>query len=178
MTPLTLVRTVARGLRYRTLDALIDLEVMVAALATVEDAVRQALRPHFPEHCFLDKPVGEGAVAKYGLLDLLFNAPEHLLGNDFRSGIALLRDLGFLPGRAEVRRDEDLQLGLECLEMLQEDLALGRTYLRLFLESDRPQGAPVFPLGIPDGYLPRPFRVVDACVTNAHSVWLLKHFYL
>ncbi|HEY7426075.1 MAG TPA: hypothetical protein VH682_17725 [Gemmataceae bacterium] len=27
------------------------------------------------------------------------------------------------------------------------------------------------------GYLPHPFRIVDACVTNASSVWLQKHFY-
>jgi hypothetical protein len=33
-------------------------------------------------------------------------------------------------------------------------------------------------LTIPNGYLPRSFRVEDACVTNASSVWLWKHFYL
>jgi hypothetical protein len=31
---------------------------------------------------------------------------------------------------------------------------------------------------VPEGYLPRLFKVVDACVTNASGVWLWKHFYL
>jgi hypothetical protein len=65
--------------------------------------------------------------------------------------------------------------------MLDEYLAEGRTWLLLFLEGGRPdrgRGAESdAPLRVPAGYLPRPFRVADACVTNAPCVWLWKHFY-
>jgi hypothetical protein len=64
--------------------------------------------------------------------------------------------------------------------MLAEEVATGRVFVNLFLEGGRPASTPaeLVQLRIPEGYLPRSFRVVDACVTNAASVWLWKHFYL
>jgi hypothetical protein len=69
--------------------------------------------------------------------------------------------------------------------MLQDELDQGQTWLLLFLEGGRPgEGARVegadgqVALRVPEGYLPRPFRVIDACLTNARSVWLWKHFYV
>jgi hypothetical protein len=99
----------------------------------------------------------EGSFAKYGLLDLRFTAPGVVLAG---------------PSSSQIRVCDDPT----CLEMLREDLDEGRTWLLLLLEGGRPDGPPK--LSVPPGYLPRPFRVVDACVTNAAGVWLWKHFYV
>jgi hypothetical protein len=98
--------------------------------------------------------------------------------------LPLLRDVGFLAGGEagpQTRACDDPT----CLEMLQEELDQGRTWLLLFLEGGRPGNEARVKdleghvsLRVPAGYLPRPFRVVDACVANASSVWLWKHFYL
>ena len=77
-----LVRRVARGLRYRPLKHLIGRKVEVPDLDRIEDAVRAALGPDFPEGCRLagpEKHYLEGALARYCVLDLSFTAPDHLL---------------------------------------------------------------------------------------------------
>src|SRR5579862_3092014 len=73
-----LVRSVARGLRYRPLAHLVGRIVEVADLDRIEDAVRTALGPDLPDGCRLAGPeprFREGAVAKYGILDHRFTAP-------------------------------------------------------------------------------------------------------
>jgi hypothetical protein len=182
-----LVRGVARGLRYRPLEHLIGRLIEVADLAEVEHAVRLALGPDLPEGCRLVGPElrsREGAVAKYGILDLRFSAPAELLSGEARTGVPLLRELGFLPG-GEVGPQHRVCDDPTCLELLQDDIAAGQVYLRLFLAGGRPgeEARLAGPDGqvhlrIPQGYLPRPFRVTDACVTNASAVWLWRHFYL
>src|SRR5262249_12010446 len=147
-------------------------------------AIRLALGPDLPKGCRLVGPeprIREEAVAKYGILDLSFTAPGDMLAGKVSNGVPVLRELGYLPGSAEgpQSRVYDDQTGLEVLK---EYLAEGRTWLRLFLEGGKPgnelepDGA--FSIRVPAGYLPRQFRVVDACVTNARCVWLWKHFYL
>jgi hypothetical protein len=182
-----LVRNVARGLRCRPLQRLIVRAVMVRDLAAVEDAVRSALGPDLPEGCRLLGPephYREGAVAKYGVLDLRFSAGEGLFGEDARTGVPLLRELGFLPGGGEGPSHRVCDDPL-CLETLRDDISEGRTFLLMFLEGGRPgEGGRVAgpdgkaSLRVPEGYLPHPFLVADACVTNASGVWLWKHFYL
>jgi hypothetical protein len=123
-------------------------------------------------------------VAKYGYLDVRFIAPDEVLAGEPGGGTSLLRELGYLPaGDAETPAgvcDDPI-----CLEMLRENLDEGRTWVRLLLEGGRPGPESRFagPDGhvsyrVPKGYLPRPFRIADACVTNAAGVWLWKHFYL
>jgi hypothetical protein len=126
----------------------------------------------------------EGAVAKHGILDLRFTAPADMLAGDVLTGVPLLRELGFLPG-GEAGPQTRVCDDPTCLEMLKEDLDEGRAWLLLFLEGGR-RGDDARTDGadghvsfrVPGGYLPRPFRVVDACVTNASGVWLWKHFYM
>src|SRR5262249_36614910 len=106
-----------------------------------------------------------------------------LLEGDARAGVPLLRELGFLPG-GEVGVAGRVCDDPVCLEMLQEELEEGRVWLRLFLEGGRPgegareEGPDGITYQIPEGYLPRAFRVIDACLPNAPMVWLWKHFYL
>src|SRR5437868_6642185 len=99
-----LVRRVARGVRYRTLPDLIGRSVEIVDLGLVEDAVRSALGSDLPEGCRLsgpEPPFREGAVAKYGILDLRFDAPGDLLVGEVLTGVPLLRELGYLPGGEE-----------------------------------------------------------------------------
>ena len=183
-----LVRRVARGLRYRSLGHLLGRVVEVSDLDQIEDAIRLSLGTDLPDDCRLSGPelrFREGAVAKYGILDLRFTVPGDLLAGDVLSGVSLLRELGYLPEEPAGPQHPVCDDPAWCLEMLQDDLDKGLTWLRLFLEGGRPgEGAWVngpggqVSLRVPEGYLPRAFRVTDACVTNASGVWLWKHFYL
>ena len=72
-----------------------------------------------------------------------------------------------------------------CLELLQDDLELNQVWLLLFMEGGKPAGRTgdygqeaQAVLRVPEGYLPRPFSITDACITNADAVWFFKHFYL
>src|SRR3954452_15746473 len=119
-----LVRSVARGLRYRPLDHLVGRSVEIADLEAVEDAVRLALGPDLPDGCRLAGPeprYREGAIAKYGILDLRFTAPGDLLPGDVRTVVPLLRELGYLPG-GEAGPQNRVCDDPTCLEMLKEDL--------------------------------------------------------
>src|SRR6185369_3714459 len=114
-----------------------------------------------------------GAVAKYGILDLRFTAPDEMLAGDVPTGVPLLRELGYLPG-GNAGPQHRVCDDPSCLEMLRENLDEDRTGLLLFLEGGRPGDAArvegtdgQLSLRVPEGYLPRPFRIVDACVTNA-----------
>jgi hypothetical protein len=181
-----LIKSVARGLRYRSLDHLIGRAIEIHDLDQIEDAVRFGLGPDMPEDCRLAGPerhTREVAVAKYGILDLRFTAPGNLLTGEARTGVRLLRELGYLPKH----QDPQQRVGdyMMCLTMLQENLTEGRTYFRLFLKDGRPRDEAIvngpdgdISLRVPDSYLPQAFRIIDACVSNAASVWLWKHFYL
>ncbi len=181
------VRSVARGLRYCPLGHLVGRVVEVTDLERIEDAVRLALGPDLPDNSCLAGPeprFREGAVAKYGILDLRFTAPGDMLASDVPAGVPLLRELGYLAG-GEAGPQNRVCDDPTCLEMLQQDLDEGRTWLLLFLEGGRPgdDARVAGPDGqvsfrVAGGYLPRPFKVIDACVTNASGVWLWKHFYL
>lgn len=167
-----LLKQVARGLRYRTLDHLVGRSIVVRDLNAMEEAVRVGLGDDFPAECRLVAPSSiHGAVAKYGILDLDFSAPAERLG-EAKGGVRLLRELGFLPTE-EMKQDGDASL---CFEMLLEDIVANRVFVKLFMEGGRPEEWKE--LRIPEGYLPRPFRIIDACVTNASGIWFLKHFYL
>ena len=104
-------------------------------------------------------------------------------------GIPALRTNGF--ARAEPDPDPELQaemraLAAECVVQLAE--SLGSCVLKLFLKDglsdelrfghniDRYR-AGLGPELLPN-YFPRPFVVTDACITNAPTIWLGKHFYL
>ena len=82
--------------------------------------------------------------------------------------------------------------GVGFVEDLAEDLAGDRCVVKLMLrdglsneehreplrEAWNETGSMPKQLRIRAGYLPREMTVVDACVTNASSVWFWKHFYL
>jgi hypothetical protein len=127
-------------------------------------------------------------IAKYGILDLDFLAPDSLLDTEFEHGIRLLKRLGFIPTPEAVQRHEqemqewpedmaDVMKDFTCLDQLNESLEQKQWIIRLFLQTTHQTLKLEQRLTLPPTYLPRVFTVSDACVTNADFVWFHRHFY-
>jgi hypothetical protein len=144
------------------------------------------------------------ALVKYGLLDLTFILPEPITIVNDSEGLPLLEQLGivrrpdpadspiWLVDVAELDQQWNVDpIGVDCLE---DDLAAPYLHLKLFLETllvpdpleaaraaadpwNLAQAHIFTEFVLPTGYFPRTFKVIDACLTNAGSVWLGKHFY-
>lgn len=188
----TLIRRIARELRYRSFDDLISREVTINHLDSVGKDICAALFDALPQGCKYfetEREFLEGAIVKYGIIDVTLTAPEHLLNSRDQGGISLLRNLGFIEEvDKEVQDDFSDLIGsdLSCLELLAEGLEKKRTLIKLFLLAEgqatdwselllRIEGGS---LRIPEGYLPRLFQVEDACITNSDFAWFKKHLYL
>jgi hypothetical protein len=103
-----------------------------------------------------------------------------------------MRACGFLPRRGERWEADEMACGVGFVGDLAEDLAEDRCMVKLMLrdglsneehweplrEERNATGSMPKTLRIRAGYLPREMTVVDACVTNACSVWFARHFYL
>jgi hypothetical protein len=190
------IKTLARLLRFRPLNNVIGKEVIISGLDELYADLNAALVPHLPHGCRLDNYCGLCGrtwiplpLLKYGVLDLTYEAPARLLETDYMSGIPVLRHLGILydsPGSPGYAVDEEM--GEHCLEVLAKQVLGNRACFRLFLHTASPMdlawaGTIPFPQdgrfdSMPDGYLPRCFVVSDACVPNAQSAWMSKHFYM
>jgi hypothetical protein len=176
---LTLVKRLAKDLRYRPLPELIGQSVVIQNVDSIEADLRQALAPLIPAEAIFEwpqRPHMERTLAKYGVLDVTFRVPSTLLQADDEHGVSLLKKLGFLPEQSIL---DQLPLTFEndptCLSELHDDLVPDHAFIRLWLES---QDARPKLVELPADYLPRPFTVRDACVSNATLVWFHKHFYL
>ena len=94
-----LIRRIARELRYRSLDELINRELTINQLDSVEKDISAALSDVLPQGCKYvetERQFLEGAMVKYGIIDVTFAAPERLLNSRDEGGISLLKDLGFI----------------------------------------------------------------------------------
>jgi hypothetical protein len=180
----TLLRRLARELRYRPLPALVGRTVVVDAVGVVESSLRtlvvtQGIEPGR----WLERNV-VGTIAKYDLIDAEFEAaPEALDHPDTRTGIPVLRELGLLPGDGANPLAPEDDLG--CFDLIADGIDSGGSALKVFLTSEvrRDRRDPtvmeqMIRLQLPTDYFPRRFVVDDACITNSASVWLGKHFYL
>ena len=198
----------ARDLRYQTLSDLLGHPVTIRGLDTLQADLVQAFAPTISAAMVLRRLEPRyrlGALVKYGLLDLAFTLPEPItIVNDIE-GLPLLEQLRivrppdpadppiWLVDVVELGQQWDVDpIGIDCLE---DDLAAPDPHLKLFLETPlapdpleaarsaadpwNPAQAHMFTeFVLPTGYFPRTFIVVDACLTNASSVWLGKHFYV
>ena len=183
----TLLLNVARNLRYRTLDRLIGETLTIADRLTIREET-SAFVTRFAEGCTFAGPEQnflDGQIAKYGLLDLRFNAPQAKLDATSPAGVPILRELGFVDGGMDKLAEE---LGGDsggCIEELSEGIAENKAHLLLYLESSEPN---VSELSMIDRMarvrdpatidFPIAFTVIDACVSNSSFVWINKHFYL
>jgi hypothetical protein len=191
---LRLLHRVAHGLRYRELTELIDRRVMITSLEMVEGALRGLTRGWVAEDARLQHPeYVEGAMVKYGLIDAQFAASNALLEHRTTMvGLEVMRACGFLPRRGERWEADEMACGVGFVEDLAADLAVGECVVKLMLRDGlsaeehweplraewNESGSMPKELRIRAGYLPREMKVVDACVTNARSVWFSRHFYL
>jgi hypothetical protein len=183
----TLIKILARGLRYLPLPEFVGQQVMIQSVDTVADDIRCALSGIFPEECNLLTEAGilEGMMAKYNFLDLTFSAPPYLLESQYQSGISLLKDLGFIRKPSEVEEYDDDFEGfnegfiMNILTDIAKDISKNITVLRLFLTTDPPPQEEInWEIDLPPEYLPRLFIIKDACIANAGSVWFHQYFYL
>ena len=180
------VRQVARCLRYQMIDRLIGRTLIVRSLDTMLADV-QAIVNEFCQGTVFNGPeqsFREGALAKYGILDLRYDVPASMAATQPWHALSLLKELGLVqhfdngttrPFDEKGERDYFIDLLAELNE--------NRTILKLFLKECR--GEPVTlaqrnqwmnqPTSIP---FPKTMKLVDACITNLNSVWLNKHFYM
>ncbi len=197
----SLLRKVAKELRYRPLLDLIGQEVEIKSLGTVENDIRLTIGVSLPSECVMSSPLSELALVRYGILDLYFEAPRSMLANNYQSGIPLLKELGFAVEPEHAQELIETRRGLgdkfaddpTCLNELANDLAENRTLLKLFLRGEsgilrylrqlpeeiRDQESMKIPenFELPANYFPHSFLLTDACVTNANFVWFHTHFY-
>lgn len=177
-----LIRKIARELRYKTLNGAVNRDIIIHRLESIESDILASLADAFPVDCHLVKTENEfleGAIAKYGIIDATFLAPDNLLGTDSPGGITLLKELGFITdANSEDSNAVEEMFGDDptCLAELAEGIDKSQMVIRIFLQDDRDEDT--FYLKIPEGYFPRKFRVEDACVANSDFVWFHKHFYM
>lgn len=149
--------------------------------------IQAVLDQSFPGSTFRgpEEPYRTGALAKYGLLDLRYNAPPDLAATEHHHGLSLLKELGFVehPGDFawEALKADDM---FGFVTDLLDEFDKNETILKVFLE-ERPKR----PFPPPPEWerwvrerssmpFPKTMEIVDACITNAESVWLSKHFYM
>jgi hypothetical protein len=181
----SLLLNVARSLRYRTFEPIIGHELIVSRSDLIASE-SEALVGRFLDGCSFSSPEQgtlDGQIARYGLLDLRFQARATLLEKGYKTGIPLLKELGFLENGTSSVAEEDCIL--YCLEELLDGTRKNETYLMLFLQISRVQRADGSQLQQNDMprracALPSPmvFTVEDACISNSSFVWMLKHFYV
>ena len=181
----SLLLNVARSLRYRTFEPIIGHELMVKRSDLIPSE-SEALVGRFLDGCSFSSPEQgdlDGQIARYGLLDLCFQASRTLLEKGDTTGIPLLKELGFIEDGISTETEEDC--ALYCLEELLNGVRKNEAYVMLFLQ--------VSQVGCEDGTLwqhrdmfhgtcklpfPMVFTVEDACISNSPFVWMNKHFYV
>jgi hypothetical protein len=176
-----IIKWLAQTLRYKLMPEYIGRELVIHELASIDDDIRRVLEAEIPEPAewfALPASEVEEALLKHGIIDVSYIVPAGMLDSDYETGIELLQSLGFIMDSAEERAFEVVsQLVGDKLDdatdllVLKEDLEEGSTYLRLFLHAE-----PASQEQSPD-LLPCLFVIDDACIANAQSVWLHRHFY-
>jgi hypothetical protein len=182
-----IIRQVARRLRYRTLGPLIGQNIILQSLDGILADVQAVIDSIYPG-CRFRRPeerLRKGALAKYGLLDLEYDAPPEMADQNPSRGLLWLKELGFVGHSRDTHFggiDEDEMFAF--VTGLFSDFDKNQTILKLFME-ERPKRS--FPppadwtkqLAEPSLMpFPKTMVVIDACVTNSGSVWLIKHFYM
>lgn len=177
-----------RALRYRPLP-IIGVRVRIESLADVEPTLRRLTAPWGGDQLAWDGCDIALGLAKYGLLDRWCTVdPEQLDAPSVLRGVAALRQNGFVKREPEPDPDQEREMReweAACLIDLAERLE--GCLLKIFLHDEIPADTR-FPPGGPVSlaamtrlsptYFPETFVVTDACLTNASTIWLSKHFYL
>jgi hypothetical protein len=160
-----------RELRYRPLP-IIGQRFSVQALEAVEPALDHLVDPWRTAAGGWHGCDVEGGIAKYGLIDRARAvAPAHLVDPATLHGVPALRENSF---ESDFVHELARELGsCELKVFIEDDLS----HDERFRHNHHRYRAGLPPEILPE-YFPRAFTVVDACITNAPSIWLSKHFYL
>lgn len=187
------LRRIRRELRYECRDELIGAEIVVTNTNSVAADVSRVLQRSIPN---IGELIEGSFQDKYTFLDLTFLLDPQPT-ESLRAKLRILQEFGYLP----MTKDEGLEalpagadpMNNGALFLLEEDLDLSRVVLRLYLEptesarrihgnsrltprEQQLEAQKVLP--VKERKFPIRFRVVDAALTNAESIWLFKHFYL
>jgi hypothetical protein len=161
------------------MDALTGIAVDVQSAETALDDVLRVVKELIPITVTTKGPdlhYREGAIAKYGILDVTFGIGSTSL-EIRRPGLGILRSLALVDGGTESADVTDGFLG----DLISESEA-GTLYLKVFLETEARLSArdalDRLRQGMSPGFWPNRFVVKDACLTGAPSIWLAKHFYM
>lgn len=175
----SVLRRLHRSLVYSSMDALTGVTVEVQSTETALDDVLRVVGASIPITVTTKGPelyYREGAIAKYGILDVTFGVGSTPL-EIRRPGLGILRSLALVDASSESTDFTD-----DFVSDLVSESEVGALYLKVFLETEAP--LPVIDSlgrlrqGMPAGFWPHRFVVRDACLTSAPSIWLAKHFYL
>jgi hypothetical protein len=188
---------IARALRYRPLAEANGKLVVISSADAVNKDVLCELSSVLPMQFRYDPatPVNLAPLVKHGFLELRFEvAPGdgELLTRLSRRELAKLGFLGQevrMPGVKEEGDQGDDELAAEasdiCVDLLLKEIAAERLFVMLFLEaiSDRRslherELATLTDFQLPSDFFPATFQVRDACISNASSIWVQRHFYL
>jgi hypothetical protein len=167
------------------LPKLIDRRVEVGSLDSFESDLFAILGGDLPADSrliSLDRFHLEGAIAKYGLIDVKLSVSNRHLASCSLIDGETLRELGFILSPEE--KDSLSKNALETegedvgfLDLLVEDVETSDAMIKLFLTTAEAQPMSAS-LKLAANYFPRMFVIKDACLTNSSFVWLNKHFYM
>ncbi len=180
---LSVIKELARGLRYRTVDQLVGLKVELTSIEKAPNEICSLIREHGIDVARKVQDLSAGAFLKYGLLDYDFVVVNTELPTEPQR-VRFLKEMGFLPDKKEVDDSVFPDAGIGFLEEMVDDVRKNKLLFKILLDSQGSyrgaQGAPQEKwLNVdPDQYFPCEFIVRDACLTNCSLIWLNKHFYL
>lgn len=180
---LSVLKELIRGLRYRTIDSLVGLELELTSIQKASDEICSLIRMHGIEPVGGVRDLSAGAFLKYGLLDCeYFDVVTDFIPEPQRA--KFLKDMGFLPDKADVNDELFPDAGIGFLEEMVDEIRQGKLLFKIMLDSSGAYrgaqgGALDKCMSIdPNRYFPCKFVVRDACITNCSLIWLIKHFYL
>ncbi len=180
---LSIIKALARELRYQSLDQLVGHTVNLTSIETAADEVRCFICTHGIELDEAHDNRSAGTFLKYGLLDYKFAVSNPQMTAE-RKSVRFLKEMDILPDKKDVSDAIFPDAGIAFLEEMLDDARKGKLILKIFLDSQGDyrgaKGAPVekWANTDPNKYFPCKFIVRDACLTNCNLIWLNKHFYL
>ncbi len=185
----SIVRRVARTVRYRTYDQLIGVRVEVADPQNPITPLLTAINRTNPELGLTEPPDPDpkslyGTFLKYGFFKVALRASNVAVDSVPVAGASVLEELGFVSHNSPLSdsTDDDFADSAEFfLNELLEEARAGQVYLLVFLSGPETlsHGREIdFEEADSARDLPITFTITDACLTNAPTAWLNRHFYL
>jgi hypothetical protein len=188
MGTLSLIKTIARNIKYQELPELIGKTVTINSIATIPSDIQRDLGLSTKaEWVKKEEKFLRRAMAKQGLIDIDYRLNGVTLSGA-ESGIELVRRFHLVQRiqESDDPLEQDLvKVAIGFLEDIAEELTATQVYFKAFLETKHPIGEEAIKTFFnyqqgevfPDDYFPRQFVVKDAALSNTSHIWMFKHFY-